>query len=376
MSPSDGDKAAWPAIFEPLQFRKLAVRNRLFRSSISGRFDNYDGSGTQTRIDWDVKFARGGIGAVISSNTPVHPRGLIVPNYAHLDTDDKVPFWTELGKRVRDAGAAYIVQLAFSGRQRDIPSVVYDTGLSSTDKADPVHGFPCERMTKQRSTRWSIPSRRPRAARARPSWTGSRSHGRNGYLITQFLSSAINDRDRRVRRLAGEPRPLPARGRARDARRDRRRLPPPVQDQRHRRRQGALPLGQGGDDARGVDPGLQVARSKPGSTGSTSRPATSSRTRATRPGKFPIADMIRPTTPALEREEHVPELPHVPHAADQQGVRLRVGAAGAQARRRGDQPGARARDQAGRRRARALRGRVPDRLRHLAGRSRTGPSTA
>jgi len=191
---SDGDKAAWPAIFEPLEFRKLEVRNRLFRSSISGRFDNYDGSGTQTRIDWDVKFARGGIGAVISSNTPVHPRGLIVPNYAHLDTDDKVPFWTELGKRVRDAGAAYIVQLAFSGRQRDIPSVVYDTGLSSTDKADPVHGFPCERMTKKQIDE-VVDSFAQAARRAREAeLDGIEIHGCNGYLITQFLSSAINDR--------------------------------------------------------------------------------------------------------------------------------------------------------------------------------------
>ena len=137
----------WPAIFQALRFRRLEVKNRLFRSSISGRFDNYDGSGTETRMNWDVKFARGGIGAIISSNTPVHARGAIVPNYSHLDSDDRIPFNTELGERVRDAGAKYIVQLAFSGRQRDIPSVLYDTGLSSTDKHDPVHGFPCERMT-------------------------------------------------------------------------------------------------------------------------------------------------------------------------------------------------------------------------------------
>ena len=123
------EATSWPAIFQPLEFRNLEVKNRLFRSSISGRFDNYDGSGSETRIDWDVKFARGGIGAIISSNTPVHPRGLIVPNYSHLDSDDRVPFYTELGKRVRDAGAKYIVQLAYSGRQRDIPSVQYETGL-------------------------------------------------------------------------------------------------------------------------------------------------------------------------------------------------------------------------------------------------------
>jgi 2,4-dienoyl-CoA reductase-like NADH-dependent reductase (Old Yellow Enzyme family) len=188
-------QTAWPAIFEPLRFRNLEVKNRLFRSSISGRFDNYDGSGTETRMDWDVKFARGGIGAIISSNTPVHPRGGIVPNYSHLDADDKVPFYRDLGKRVRDAGAKYIVQLAFSGRQRDIPSVLYDKGLSSTDKPDPIHGFQCERMTKTQIDElvdaFAQAARRAREAEL----DGIEVHGCNGYLITQFLSPAINDRE-------------------------------------------------------------------------------------------------------------------------------------------------------------------------------------
>jgi 2,4-dienoyl-CoA reductase (NADPH2) len=30
-------------VFQPLEFRNLSVKNRLFRSSISGRWDNYDG---------------------------------------------------------------------------------------------------------------------------------------------------------------------------------------------------------------------------------------------------------------------------------------------------------------------------------------------
>lgn len=83
-------------IFEPLAFRTLEVKNRVFRSSLAGRFNNYDGTGNQAHVNWDLKFARGGVGAIISSNAPVHPRGLIVPNYAHIDRDETVPFWREV----------------------------------------------------------------------------------------------------------------------------------------------------------------------------------------------------------------------------------------------------------------------------------------
>src|SRR2546430_16399839 len=108
-------------LFRPLTFRSgLTVKNRVFRSSLAGLFDNYDGSGTHARINWEEKFARGGVGAIISSYVPVHVRGRIMPNFAMIDDDDKIPFWTELGKRVHQHGCKYIVQLSHSGRQQDM----------------------------------------------------------------------------------------------------------------------------------------------------------------------------------------------------------------------------------------------------------------
>jgi 2,4-dienoyl-CoA reductase-like NADH-dependent reductase (Old Yellow Enzyme family) len=115
----------------------------------SGRFDNYDGSGNQTRINWEVKFARGGVGAILSSFVPVQMRGRILPNYATIDRDECVPFWSELGKRVHEYDCKFILQLSHGGRQRDLPGFEFPVGLSSTDRTDPLHGFPAVRMTKE-----------------------------------------------------------------------------------------------------------------------------------------------------------------------------------------------------------------------------------
>ena len=37
----------YDVIFSPLQMRNLTIKNRILRSNIAGRFDNYDGSGAQ-----------------------------------------------------------------------------------------------------------------------------------------------------------------------------------------------------------------------------------------------------------------------------------------------------------------------------------------
>ena len=88
----------------------------------------------------------------------------------------------------------YILQLSHGGRQRDIPTIDYPKGLSSTSKSDPLHGFECEAMTLAEINE-TVHAFAEGARRAREAGLdGVELHGANGYLITQFLSSAINDR--------------------------------------------------------------------------------------------------------------------------------------------------------------------------------------
>src|SRR5262245_11959344 len=93
-------RADYDTVFTEWSLGKLVLKNRLLRSSISGTFDDYDGNGTNARLNWEEQFARGGVAAIISSFTPVTIRGRILTRYATIDHDDKIPFWREVGKRV------------------------------------------------------------------------------------------------------------------------------------------------------------------------------------------------------------------------------------------------------------------------------------
>lgn len=183
-------------IFAPLQFRDLEVKNRIFRSSISGRFDNEDGSLTQTRINWECKFAKSGVGAIISSYVPVLMEGRIIAGYATVDRDEVIPAWQKLGEAVHSFGCKYIMQLSHSGRQMDVPGVhnARRPCLSSTGRKEPLHGFLCRAMSRQEID-YTIRAFAQGARRAREAGLdGVELHAANGYLFTQFLSAAINDR--------------------------------------------------------------------------------------------------------------------------------------------------------------------------------------
>ena len=162
-------------IFEPLTFRNLTVKNRIFRSNISGRFDNYDGSGNQARINWEVEVRQGRRRRhhlVVRAGAPARP------HRAQLRDDRQRSRAFRSGGRsasaVHEHDCKFILQLSHAGRQRDINGIEYPKGLSSTDKADPIARLPLRADDlAQIKEVVAAPSPRARAARARPGSTAS-----------------------------------------------------------------------------------------------------------------------------------------------------------------------------------------------------------
>ena len=137
-------------IFSPLEFRHLKTKNRLFRSNLSGMFDKYNGYGGYTRLNWEEKFARGGIGCIISSYTPVararaHPGALRHDRQRRQDRHSG----GQVGKRVHRLrlplhhAAQPLRPAAGHGRRRE----QYWTAQSSTNQKDYFHGILCQAMT-------------------------------------------------------------------------------------------------------------------------------------------------------------------------------------------------------------------------------------
>ncbi len=196
-----GDAGRNEPIFRPITFTNLTVKNRIFRSSISGRIDNYNGSGTPARVRFEEKFAAGGVGAIISSHVPIRIDSRVLPNYATIDRDERIPFWRVVGERVHSYGCKFILQLSMSGRQQDIGGIENEPArekgigpLSSTSKCDLFHGLPCKAMTGPEIEK-AVKDFGDAAERVvSAGLDGIELHSSNGYLFNQFLSSAINDR--------------------------------------------------------------------------------------------------------------------------------------------------------------------------------------
>ena len=112
----------YPHIFQPLQFPTFSVKNRIFRSNVSGRFDNYDGSGNQRahQLGAEVRARRGRRDHLLV-RAGAHPR----PHRAELRDDRQRRAHARSGgswaREVHEHDCRFIMQLSHGGWQRDIP---------------------------------------------------------------------------------------------------------------------------------------------------------------------------------------------------------------------------------------------------------------
>jgi len=171
------------------------LKNRIAKAAMSEQLGDLSGAPTEDLERLYSRWGRGGTGLLITGNVMIdsrslgEPRNVIVEDNRHIDALRR---WAEQAK---SQGATAIVQINHPGRQTP-------TGLSSrvvAPSAVPLAyrgAFPKPRALESNEI-VELVERYAETARlvCEAGFDGIQLHGAHGYLISQFLSPRVNQRD-------------------------------------------------------------------------------------------------------------------------------------------------------------------------------------
>jgi 2,4-dienoyl-CoA reductase-like NADH-dependent reductase (Old Yellow Enzyme family) len=177
-------------LFETTVLHGLTLANRFVRSATWDGMAAPDGTCTGQLINTMVKRAEGGVGLIITGHAYVSPEGQASPWQMGIHDDATLLGLTQLAEAVHRKGGKIAVQLAHAGAQTRIhgldaigPSVVYDNGSAV-----------CREMSKADIDRVVCAFGEAAGRAKRTGFDAVQIHAAHGYLLSQFLSPALNRR--------------------------------------------------------------------------------------------------------------------------------------------------------------------------------------
>lgn len=181
------------SLFEAGEINGMKLSNRFVRSATWEGMAADDGACTPKLIDTMAALAQGGVGLIITSHTYVSPEGQAGPWQLGIYGDELLPGFESMTKAVHDQGGKIVMQLAHAG---------YFAAAKLTGRTpmapSAVGGFaqgPRREMTvediQQVVSAYGAAARRARQA----GFDGVQIHSAHGYLLSQFLSPAFNQRN-------------------------------------------------------------------------------------------------------------------------------------------------------------------------------------
>jgi 2,4-dienoyl-CoA reductase-like NADH-dependent reductase (Old Yellow Enzyme family) len=180
-------------LFETSEINGLRLANRFVRSATWEGMATEDGACTPRLSDLMVDLARGGVGLIISSHTYVSPEGQAGPWQLGIYSDEQIPGLQSMVNAVHENGGKIVMQLAHAGFFAN-EELIGQPPLAPSD----VDGFSksSRREMTVEDIRSVVRAFAAGAARAKAAgFDGIQIHSAHGYLLSQFLSPAFNQRN-------------------------------------------------------------------------------------------------------------------------------------------------------------------------------------
>src|SRR5947209_2471424 len=196
------------------------IKNRLVKAAMSEQLSSRTGAPTQALERLYARWARGGAGMLITGNVMIDQRSIGEPRNVVVEDERDLEALRRWAAAAKADDTTAIVQINHPGRQSFV-------GLTSRVVAPSAIGIDYPGAAKPRALTGEeiveLIARFAETARivVDAGFDGVELHGAHGYLISQFLSPAANQRDDAWGGDAERPPAVPGRGHARRPRRDR-----------------------------------------------------------------------------------------------------------------------------------------------------------
>lgn len=181
-----------PKLFEPTRIKDLKLPNRFMRSATWEGLASESGACTPELVERMVELAVGRVGLIITGHAYVHPTGQATPWQLGVDKDEHIENLSEMTAAVHREGGHIIMQLAHGGLRAD-PQLTHTAPLGPSS-AEGLVSSPGKEMTEA-DIQTVVASFGQAAQRAKGAgFDGVQIHAAHGYLLSQFLSPAFNQR--------------------------------------------------------------------------------------------------------------------------------------------------------------------------------------
>ncbi len=179
-------------LFEPGEINGMKLANRFVRSATWEGMAADDGACTPKLTDLMVNLAKGDVGLIISSHAYVSPEGQAGPWQLGVYDDKLIPGLEAMATAVHESGGKIVMQLAHAGYFANA-KLTGQTPMAPSNAEGFAKG-PRKEMNAD-DIQGVVKAYGTAAKRAQTAgFDGVQIHSAHGYLLSQFLSPAFNQR--------------------------------------------------------------------------------------------------------------------------------------------------------------------------------------
>lgn len=167
-----------------------AMKNQFMLAPMTNTQSHEDGTLSDEEFQWLVMRAKGGFGLVMTCAAHVQAIGKGFPGQLGIFSDSHIPGHQRLSKALKDEGCLAVIQLHHAGMRS--PGKIINT-LPVCSSKNEKHGARALSYAEVVELRNDFIQAAIRAKQS--GYDGVEVHGAHGYVITQFLSAEINQRE-------------------------------------------------------------------------------------------------------------------------------------------------------------------------------------